>query len=88
MEQVRLKKIVQSWLDTSYSGVTIKEFLILPTNKLDEETGKWVSDSFTLFINLSRSGVDEEKWIEMSNKRNVESLLESLLGFECCVDFV
>jgi len=76
MDQVRLKKIVQSWLDTSYSGVTIKEFLILPTNKLDEETGKWVSDSFTLFINLSRSGVDEEKWIEMSNKRNVESLLE------------
>jgi hypothetical protein len=88
MDQVRLKKIVQSWLDTSYSGVTIKEFLILHTNKLDEETGKWVSDSFTLFINLSRSGVDEEKWIEMSNKRNVESLLESLLGFECCVDFV
>jgi hypothetical protein len=86
MDQDRLKKIVQSALDISYGNITIKEFRLLPTNKLDEETGKWVPDSYTLFIDLSRNNDDEEKW-GVSNNLSTGSFLESLLGFECCVDF-
>lgn len=86
MDESRIKKIVQSALDISYGNITIKEFRALPTNKLDEDTGKWVPDSYTLFIDLGRNNIDEEKW-ETSNNGSVGSFLESLLGFECCVDF-
>jgi hypothetical protein len=86
MDENRLKKVIQSALDISYGNITIKEFRALPTNKLDEETGKWVPDSYTLFIDLSRNSIDEEK-CGVSNNGSVGSFLESLLGFECCVDF-
>ena len=87
MDQNKLKKVVQSALDISYGDITIKEFRALPTNKLDEVTGKWVHDSFALFMTLSRNNINEETSTKMSENGNVGSFLESLLGFECCVDF-
>lgn len=88
MDESRLKKVVQSALDISYSGVTIREFRMLETNKLDDNTGKWVPDSYALFMDLNRVNVNREDYIEMSNERKVERLLESVLGFECSVNFL
>jgi hypothetical protein len=87
MDENRLKKVVQSALDISYSGVTIREFKMLETNKPDE-TGKWVHDSYALFMDLNRVSIDDEKYLEKSKERSVENFLESLLGFECSVNFL
>jgi hypothetical protein len=81
MDQNRLRKICEIALDTSYSGVTISEFQALPTQKYDEISNEWIPDSYSLFIILKKSPVDHDF-------RNVEFFLESLLGFETCVDFV
>jgi hypothetical protein len=81
MDENRLRKICESALDTSYSGVTISEFQALPTQKYDEISNEWIPDSYSLFIILKKSPVDQDF-------RNVEFFLESLLGFETCVDFV
>jgi hypothetical protein len=40
-------------LDTRFKGFTIREFRVLPTQKMSEN-GKWVPDSHTLFIGLNR----------------------------------
>jgi hypothetical protein len=87
MDESRLKKMIQSALDISYSGVTIRDFKMLETNKPDE-TGKWVHDSYALFMDLNRVSVDREDYLEMSNERNVERFLESMFGFEFSVNFL
>jgi hypothetical protein len=87
MDKNRLKKVVQSALDISYSGVTIKDFEVLETNKPDE-TGKWVHDSYALFVGLNRVSIDREDYLEMCNERRIENQLECLLGFECSVNFL
>jgi len=87
MDESRIKKIVQSALDISFSGVTIREFKMLETNKPDE-TGTWVHDSYALFMDLNRVSIDREDYLEMCNERRIENQLESLLGFECSVNFL
>jgi hypothetical protein len=82
MDQVRLKKIVQSALDISFSGLTIVGFNVLPTHKWDEAVSKWVPDSYSLFLWVKQPLRPEEF------PRDIEFFVESLLGFECCVDFV
>jgi len=77
----------------SYGNVTISEFQDIPTQKFDEEKNEWVPDSQTLFIMLKKLSVnyDDPNYDfikDAANYRGVESFLESLLGFECCVDFV
>lgn len=87
MDESRLKKVVQSALDISFSGVTIREFKMLETNKPDE-TGTWVHDSYALFMDLNRVNINREDYLEMCNERRVERFLESVLGFECSVNFL
>jgi hypothetical protein len=84
MDESRLKKTCQKILDMSYSGVTISEFRALPTQKFDEDSGEWIPDSFSLFVILKRPPVNYKD----QSYRDVENFLESLLGFETCVDFV
>jgi hypothetical protein len=84
MEQDRLRKMCELALDTSYSGVSISEFRALPTHKFDEESGKWIPDSYSLFIMLKKQPVN----CSDQDYRGVEKFFESLLGFETCVDFV
>lgn len=85
MDQVRLKKIVQSVLDNSFSGTTMNELMVLPTNKWDENVTKWVPDSYSLFITLKRGKTLDGHSYDIVD---IENLIHSLIGFECCVDFV
>lgn len=79
----RIKRIVESSLDNSFGGdISIVDMMVLPTQKYDEGTKEWVPDSYSLFLQIQRGSVT------LDLPREVESFLESLLGFECCVDFV
>ena len=79
----RIKQIVESSLDTSFGGdISIVDMMVLPTQKYDEGTKEWIPDSYSLFLQIQRGSVT------LDLPREVESFLESLLGFECCVDFV
>lgn len=79
----RIKRVVESSLDLSFGGeIRIKTMSILPTQKFRPETNDWVPDSYTLIIQIQKGSVT---WDRL---REVESFLECLLGFECCVDFL
>jgi hypothetical protein len=79
----RIKRLVESSLDTSFGGdISIVNMTILPTQKYDEKVSDWIPDSYSLFVQIRKGSVI------LDRPREVEFLLESLLGFECCVDFV
>jgi hypothetical protein len=84
MDQNRLKKIIQSVLDNSFSGAKMNELMVLPTNKWDENVTKWVPDSYSLFITLKRGKTLNGN---SYNTVDIENLLQSLIGFDCCVNF-
>lgn len=86
MDENKLKKIVQSILDNSFNGLTINEFRTLETNKMNDD-GAWTPFSYTLFITLKRGTSLNENNSQTVNAFNITELLESLTGFECCVDF-
>ena len=81
MDENKLKKIIQSALDISFDSLTIVDFNIIPTNKWDENVTKWVPDSYSLFLGVKQP-------LRLEYPRDIEFFVESLLGFECCVDFV
>ena len=79
----RIKRLVESSLDTSFGGeISIMDMVVLPTQKYDEEVSKWIPDSYSLFLQIRKGSV------VLDQPNQVEFLLESLLGFECCVDFI
>lgn len=81
MDKDRLKKLCTSALDISYPSLSVSDFVVIPTFKYDETQTDWVPDSYSLFVQMKRNG-------EFLNRPGeVESFLESLLGFDCCVDF-
>lgn len=81
MDESRLKKLVQSALDISYDeSLQINEFRALRTHAYDSEKGKWVPDSYSLFLVV-------KKIKDRDDFRNVSTLIESVIGFECVVDF-
>jgi hypothetical protein len=86
MDENRLKKVVQSALDNSFSGLTINEFRTLETNKMNDD-GTWTPFSYTLFIMLRRGTSLNEGYSQTLQTHDVTHFLESLTGFECCVDF-
>jgi hypothetical protein len=86
MDENRLKKITQSALDNSYSGLTINEFRVLETSEMNDDCA-WTPFSYTLFITLKRGTSLNENNSQTVNAFNITELLESLTGFECCVDF-
>lgn len=81
MDKDRLKRLCEIALETSYGDVTISEFTMVPTFKLDNESSKWVSDSFTLFIHIKKSSSS------LNVIEDVQKRLERCIGFECCVNF-
>ena len=83
MDESRLKKIVTKILDTSFEGFTIREFKVLPTQKMDED-GNWVPWSHTLFIGLNRPA---NFYLQEEGEWNVSQQLEQVLGFEVIADF-
>jgi hypothetical protein len=81
MDENRLKKVVQSALDVSYNkSLLISEFRVLQTHMYDVDKGDWVPDSYSLFLDLKRMK-------DCDDDRNVSSFIESVIGFECVVDF-
>ena len=80
MDENRLKKICELALESR--NVIVSEFNVLHTNQYDSETGKWVPHSYTLFIGVKRVGEVVEPHYD-----KLDYFLESLLGFECVVDF-
>jgi hypothetical protein len=86
MDENRLKKITQSALDNSYSGLTISEFRALETSEMNDD-GTWKPYSYTLFITLRRGENLYEGYGKTLSTISVEKFLESLIGYECCVDF-
>jgi hypothetical protein len=83
MDENRLKKIVTKILDTSFEGFTIRDFRILPTQKLDEE-GNWGPDSHTLFIGLNRPA---NFYLQKRDEWDLTRQLEQVLGLEVIADF-
>ena len=83
MDKNRLKRLCELALESR--NVIISEFTAIPTQKFDEEKNKWIPDSYSLFLMLKRK-VDIDGGF--SDLEGIEVLLEGLLGFECCVDFV
>ena len=81
MDENRLKKIIQSVLDNSFSGTTITEFVMIPTSKWDEDNSDWIPDSYSLFLGVKGNGL-------YPYTRGMEELVESVIGFETCVDFL
>lgn len=79
MDENRLKKIIQTLLDNSYSGITITDFVMIPTNKWCEDKSEWVPDSYGLFL-----GVKCNEFYPFT--RDIEKFLESMIGFDCCMD--
>jgi hypothetical protein len=83
MDESRLKKIVTKILDTSFEGFTIREFKVLPTQKMDKD-GNWVPWSHTLFIGLNRPA---NFYSQKQGEWDVSQRLEQVLGFEVIADF-
>ena len=79
----RIKQIVESSLNTSFGGeISIVDLVVLPTQQYSEESKDWVPNSYSLFVQIRKGSVI------LNQPGEVDSFLESLLGFECCVDFV
>ena len=81
MDKDRLKKLCVSALDISYPSLSVCDFVVVPTYKYDETQTDWVPDSYSLFVQIRKGSVI------LNRPGEVESFLETLLGFECCVDF-
>lgn len=83
MDKNRIKKLCESVLNISFSGTTMCDFDMTPTFKYDENLSKWVPDSFALFVQI-KPPLESETY----RPTTVQTTLEGVLGFECCVDFV
>ena len=83
MDKDRLKKIVETSLVSHFGDdLLINDMVVVPTQKYSEDINEWIPDSYSLFIQIKKGSVILNRPGEM------ECFLESLLGFECCVDFV
>jgi hypothetical protein len=83
MDESRLKIIVTKILDTRFKGFTIREFRVLPTQKMSEN-GKWIPDSHTLFIGLNRPA---DFYLEKRGEWELCDFLEGAIGVEVVADF-
>jgi hypothetical protein len=81
MNKNKLKKLCEMALETSYPSLKILDFEMVPTFKYDESQNEWIDDSFSIFIQVK---MDNET---LDQPKQVEGFLESLLGFDCCLDF-
>lgn len=93
MDKNRLKRMCELALESR--NVIISEFTAIPTQKFNEEKNEWVPDSYSLFLMLKRKVEPDLEKLGgegyggfASEFNSIEVLLEGLLGFECCVDFV
>ena len=83
MDKNRVKKLCESVLEISFSGTTIIDFDMTPTYHYDKLLEKWVPDSQVLFIQITSTNTISGG----QGTKDIQSTLEGVLGFECCVDF-
>lgn len=88
----RIKQLVESSLNTSFGGdIIIKEMIVLPTQKYNEKTTGWDPDSYAIFISIEDKRTDQppdHHFVSNNPRYKIAGFLESLLGFEVCVDLV
>ena len=86
----RIKRLVESSLDTSFGGdVIIRDIVILPTQKYNEKTTVWDPDSYAIFLSIEDKRTDQSDfyhYVSDDPRLKISGFLESLLGFEVCVD--
>ena len=83
MDKNRIKKLCEYVLESE--NVMITEFRMLPTYRFDDKN-EWVPDSCSLFFRIKEINIDEHN-IRLISVHRITNLIESLLGFECMVDF-
>jgi hypothetical protein len=88
----RIKELVKTSLNSSFGGgIIVKEMIVLPTQKFNEKTSGWDPDSFAVFLSIEDKRTDQPDYYHFVSDDpsvKISSFLESLLGFEVCVDFV
>ena len=77
----RIKKICDDFLNISYKGMVIKECVIVPTFKFDNDENEWVPNSKSIFLTINRNG-----YVVLD--MDVSRKFESYMGFEFCIDLV
>lgn len=79
MDKVFLKRICEKYFEKFYKDCEIKNFLVLDTFSLNEDTGKWYENNgATIFIVLNFY----PKYVYSDT---IEKTLESLTGCEICI---
>jgi hypothetical protein len=88
----RIKQLVESSLNTSFGGgIIIKDMIVLPTQKYNEKTTGWDTDSYAIFLTIKDKRTDQPDFYHITSddpRYKISGFLESLLGFEVCVDIV
>ena len=86
----RIKQLVESSLNSSFGGgIIIKEMIVLPTQKYNEKTTGWDPDSYAIFLSIEDKRTDQPDYYHFTSENpryKIAGFLESLLGFEVCVD--
>lgn len=81
MVEDNLKKICVKALKKSFPNLEVVDMVILQTYRHDELKDDWFKDSHTFFIQLKKNEIGVDTVMDVTN------FLQSLFGFECCVDF-
>jgi hypothetical protein len=81
MEKNKLKKVIQTLLNTSFSGLTIDEFRMMPIYDFNFDTSKFTLSRHTILMNVKKTTIDENTFAS-----EIESVVESYLGYECSVE--
>jgi len=90
MDKIRkIKRLVESSLNTSFGGdILIKEIQIVPTQKYDDKSNKWIPDSHAVFLTIKDNRRDEpDSHIGFLDDpcNEVTKIIEDILGFDSCV---
>lgn len=87
---VKIKRLVKSSLDTSFGGgIIINEIQVIPTQKFDDVSNKWIPDSYAIFLTIKDNRSDKPDFYhELRDDpcNQVTNIIESVLGFDVCVD--
>lgn len=74
----KIRKLYELALESR--NISITDFQALRTHKFDEETNKWVPDSYSVYVMIKNEDMD------IIRIGDIEQLLEGLFGFECCIN--
>lgn len=86
MDQNRVKKIVQSILDTAYGDLIIREFRMMPIHDFNFDTSNFDLTSYCIMILITnKKGYNTDS--EAITERIIEKTISNFMGYECSVEF-